>query len=61
VDQLLSPAEVAAILHVEGRTLVTWRYQRRGPDYVKIEGRIWYQRSALEAYVASRVVVASSK
>jgi hypothetical protein len=31
-------------------TLRNWRYQKKGPDYVKIGGKIFYPIKAVEQY-----------
>jgi hypothetical protein len=36
---MLTPAQAAAILHVEPRTLEGWRRQRIGPRYFQYSGR----------------------
>jgi hypothetical protein len=36
---MLTPAEAAAILHVEPRTLEGWRRYRTGPRYFRYSGR----------------------
>ena len=37
-------------------TLAWWRVVGRGPAYVKIEGRIFYRQSALDAFIAKGAV-----
>ena len=45
-DQLLTPAEVAALLRVSPWTLANWRRKARmaGPPYLEVEGLIRYRR-----------------
>lgn len=53
---LLNEQEAADFLHLESETLKKWRQQRRGPRYVRLEGRaIRYRQSDLDQYVASQV------
>ena len=44
--------EVAEFLNIAAQTLRNWRYQKRGPDYFKVGGRILYTRTCLEQYLA---------
>jgi predicted DNA-binding transcriptional regulator AlpA len=53
----LRPQEAAAWLGcVTKRTLDNWRWQRRGPRYVKVGGRVVYRRSDLETFMAACAV-----
>jgi hypothetical protein len=36
------------------QTLAKWRCRGEGPAYVKIGSRVYYEESALDAYIASR-------
>ena len=53
-DELLSPDELAAFLKKSPDTLQRWREQRRGPTFIDVEGTIYYRRSVVDAYLASR-------
>jgi predicted DNA-binding transcriptional regulator AlpA len=51
-DQLLSTPEAAAYLHISTKTMENWRWQSRGPDYVKVGRRsVRYQTSDLQQFV----------
>ena len=54
--RLMPPATAAEYLggFVVG-TLAKWRHFGGGPEYVRIGSRIFYEKSALDAYIASRV------
>jgi len=55
--KLLTPREAAEILGVPEGTLAQWRSQRRGPPYIKLEGRlVRYRTSDLEEWVSRQVV-----
>jgi excisionase family DNA binding protein len=55
--RLLTPKEAAEFLGIPEGTLAQWRSQRRGPMFVKLEGRLVRYRSAdLEAHVSFRIV-----
>ena len=53
--QLMPPAAAAEYLggFVVG-TLAKWRHFGGGPEYVRISSRIFNEKSALDAYIASR-------
>jgi excisionase family DNA binding protein len=54
---LLVPVEVAKYLNVSLSTLNHWRSERRGPPYVRVEGRlIRYRLADVEKYVAAHSV-----
>ncbi len=56
-NSLLSPKQAAEFLGVSLDTLAQWRSQRRGPPYVKLEGRLVRYRAAdLESYLAQHAV-----
>ncbi len=57
---LLTPQEAAAFLGIPSSTLAHWRSERRGPPYVKLEGRlVRYRLSDLEEYLARHFVETS--
>lgn len=52
---LMPPAAAAAYLGgIVVGTLAKWRHFGNGPEYVRIGSRIFYEKSALDAYIASR-------
>lgn len=53
---LLSPADLAALLSVDERTLATWRTQKRGPDFVRLGRMVAYRRADVNAWVELNVV-----
>ncbi|AJT67416.3 hypothetical protein T261_5800 [Streptomyces lydicus] len=48
---VFSTKEAAAYLGVAVPTLRTWRHRRRGPKSFRMEGRIVYRRTELDAYL----------
>jgi hypothetical protein len=42
---------------ISPRTLEQWRWQGRGPRYLKINGRVIYRLSDIEAFESERVHV----
>lgn len=53
---MLTPKDVADILHVDTKTLANWRYLRRGPAYFKDGRVIRYPRAGLTAWLTSGTV-----
>ena len=53
--QLLSPADLSALLEVDERTLAVWRVQRRGPDFVKLGRTVFYRRADILAWIELNV------
>lgn len=57
---LLTPRQVEAEYGFSAQTLANWRWMGLGPDYIKTTpgrgGRIRYQRSAIEKFLADRTV-----
>ena len=52
---LLPPEAAAEYLGgIVTGTLAKWRHFGEGPEYVRIGSRIMYERSSLDAYIASR-------
>jgi len=51
VFQLLSPADLSALIGVDERTLATWRAQRRGPDFVKLGRTVFYRQADVTAWI----------
>lgn len=52
---LLTPQEVADIFRVEVGTLAKWRWQKIGPEFIKIGRMVRYKRSSVEAIVTGGV------
>jgi predicted DNA-binding transcriptional regulator AlpA len=49
--QLISPADLSALIGVDERTLAAWRTQRRGPDFVKLGRAVFYRRADVTAWI----------
>jgi excisionase family DNA binding protein len=55
--RLLTPKQAAEFLGVPEGTLAQWRSQRRGPSFIKLEGRlVRYRLSDVENYVCRHAV-----
>lgn len=55
-DRLLWPEEVAEMLGVPVGTLANWRYQGRGPAFVKVGRHVRYRRSDVVRWIEAHVV-----
>jgi hypothetical protein len=62
-DCLVGTAEAARLLGLAGKTLRLWRCSKSGPAWLKLgegrQGRVFYRRSALEAWVRANVTTVS--
>ena len=56
VDPLHTSREVAALLCVSLRTLEDWRYEGKGPPYVKYPRGVRYSRAALDEWIKENTV-----
>jgi hypothetical protein len=57
VMQHLDQKRLAERWLISPRTLEQWRWQGRGPRYLKINGRVIYRLSDIEAFESDRVRV----
>lgn len=48
----LSQKELAQRLGLSERTIEGWRYRGKGPDYLRLEGRIAYRLADVERFEA---------
>jgi Helix-turn-helix domain len=53
---LLSPADLAALLAVDERTLAVWRCQKRGPDFCKLGRAVFYRKEDVSSWICLNVV-----
>jgi predicted DNA-binding transcriptional regulator AlpA len=63
LETLLTPEQTTEALGLRStRTLRKWRYEGRGPAYVRLgNNTIRYRKSDLEAYLAARVTSPSKE
>lgn len=54
MEAFYSPAELAAELGLSVQTLAHWRTLGRGPEFVKVGGRVRYRGSAVKRYLDAR-------
>lgn len=58
-EPLMTPDEVAALLSKPVATLRQWRWQRIGPEYLKLEGgSVRYRPEAVEEWLRKQAVPA---
>jgi hypothetical protein len=51
----LNQTQLAERLGVSVRTLEGWRYRGKGPDYLRLEGRVAYRLVYVERFEAERL------
>lgn len=51
----LKTAEAAEILQVKPSTLEQWRWQGKGPKFIKMNRAVRYRKEDLQAFVDARV------
>lgn len=56
-EPLLTPAETAALLGTNVRTLETWRRLGRGPQFIRLAPKmVRYSPAALDAYLSAHTL-----
>ncbi|WP_333953131.1 helix-turn-helix transcriptional regulator [Sphingomonas aerolata] len=60
VCEMLLQVELARRWRLSPRTLERFRYERKGPPYIKIGGRVVYRVADVETYERSGLVMPSS-
>ena len=56
----LTTRECAAELKRAPETLIRWRRQRIGPPFLRVQGRVLYDRNKVEAWLQSKQVEQAS-
>jgi DNA-binding transcriptional MerR regulator len=54
MTELLTTADVAAIVHAPADTVRFWRSQGNGPRYARIGKRVLYCRDDVEHWISTR-------
>ena len=54
LENFVPEAEAAAELGLQASTLRFWRWQGRGPAYVKVGRKVLYSRNAIEQWLSDR-------
>jgi hypothetical protein len=53
MPELLTPAQVAEVLHTSPAQLAQFRYLGTGPRFVKVGKRVYYTQKALSEFLAA--------
>jgi hypothetical protein len=53
---LLTPQETSQETAIEPTTLAKWRSLKKGPDYIKVGGKVMYTREAIRRFLEARTV-----
>jgi hypothetical protein len=53
---LLTPADLAALIGVDARTLACWRAQSAGPDFTRLGRSVFYRRVDIESWIDLNVM-----
>ena len=48
----MDPANAARYINRRPHTLAQWRCEGRGPDFVRVNGRIFYPKAGLDRFMA---------
>lgn len=51
----MNPAQTAKYLNSTLKTLAQWRYMKREPSYIKVGGRIYYDKRVVDIWLKSRI------
>lgn len=60
-NQLYSPARTAEILCVAAATLRKWRWEGKGPRYVKIGRKVAYREIDITVFIETKVRQSTSE
>jgi excisionase family DNA binding protein len=53
--QLIKPAEAATLLCISDLTLRKWRWEGKGPRFIKVGRKVAYRKEDLDAFVNGQV------
>jgi excisionase family DNA binding protein len=59
-DALLTTRQAAELLQLQESTLEQWRWQGKGPMFVKLGRAVRYRRSDLDSFTASNVFTSTT-
>lgn len=54
VNGHMDPANAALYIDRRPHTLAQWRCEGRGPDFVRVNGRIFYPKAGLDRFIAGK-------
>lgn len=55
-QKYLTSKEVARLLRTNPTTLGRWRKEERGPEFLRVEGRILYEKNNIDQYLENQRV-----
>jgi hypothetical protein len=53
-EELIAATSAANLLHVRPATLTCWRYEKRGPPFVKVGRFVFYRKTDLSEWLAAQ-------
>jgi hypothetical protein len=53
-DNRMTPIEAAQYLERTRKTLAQWRYNKKGPAFIKVGERIYYDKRVLDEWLQNR-------
>lgn len=56
IKKLLPPKDAADRMGLKHRTLEHWRWRGKGPDFIRIGGRVMYDPEALQRWLDKNTV-----
>ena len=60
MQPLYSPEQVCTLLHVAEATLRKWRWEGKGPQFVKIGRKVAYQPDDIDNYIQTQIRTSTS-
>ena len=60
MPQLITPSDAAILLCVSPATLRKWRWEGKGPKFIKIGRKVAYRDSDINAFIDSQVRCSTS-
>ncbi|NDF11810.1 MAG: DNA-binding protein [Proteobacteria bacterium] len=60
MKEYLTPTELAELWGISENTLRKWRWEGKGPRYVKLGERVVYRRNDIDAYASANIYTSTS-
>lgn len=60
MEVLYTPSQAAEHLHISEMTLRKWRWEGKGPHFIKMGRKVLYRQSDMVAYIEKQVRVSTS-
>ena len=52
MKELLTPVQLSEWIHIRPQTLASWRLQGKGPPFLKMGSRVFYDSEEIEKWLA---------